>query len=496
MAFSTIIAKKPHIVHDAPVPLIIRGGGLSVPEYREKAYHIVLSVDVGNTTTDCIITGTNLETGLVYLINRNVRMMRDIPAPDPGEEIYGRTLDGILISKRAIEELVCDIITETISESKLDLRKELDFVVHTTGIVGEWESSCHVNEFLCSIAKGFLDAGIPMSKMRPVMSKTSLPEDDRKYSLLDRIQYSGSIAGVIPATGLSGSEIVANDMEGDLAMAGIKQGAVGTPVDFRNPCLSIDFGTIVDGRITEHVPKQRKDPYARTIGCFIGLGGAIADTLVKGTGMVDKKYGTAHEFLHDEVVTGFFSKKESAVCKEYTRKIHNLITVEVVPPDRKKYGQVPVDHKFKENRDLKIIGVDCGENFSHYHELQEIGSELHETYGIKQFTDVIDRVCAGIPLRMIDVARTEGLLHTESAIGFSGRAIISGRKPEYILEGIIGRQLYENPYERVIFVPGALSRGASLMARCIASLGTPRQPVGGCRGEGCILGRRKAFHSS
>lgn len=496
MVFNNLRAKKPFIVHDTPIPMIIRGGGMSVPEYKEKPYHIVLSIDVGNTTTDCIITGTDLETGLIYMINRNVRLMREIPKPKPDEPIFGKTLDGILISKKAIEELISSIINETIKESKIDIQKELDFVVHTTGIVGEWESSCHVNEFLCSIAQGCMEAGIPMSKMRPVMSKSSLPEDDRQYSLLDRVQYTGSIAGAIPATGLAGDEIIANDMEGDLSLAGIKQGAINTPVDFRNPCLSIDFGTIVDGRITESVPKGRKDPYARTIGCFIGLGGAIADTMVKGTGKVDKQFGTAHDFFSDEMVSGFFSKKESSVCKDYAKKVHNLIDVEIVPHHRKKYGQVPIDYEIAKNENLKIIGVDCGENFSNYYQLQEIGAELFETHGLKQFTDVIDRVCAEIPLRMIDVAKEEGLLHENSSIGFSGRAIMSGRKPEYILEGIIDRKYYENPYERVIFVSSALSRGASLMARCIGSLGTPKRPVGGCRGEGCILGRRKAFHSS
>jgi len=39
-------------------------------------------------------------------------------------------------------------------------------------------------------------------------------------------------------------------MEGELATAGIKEGSRWTDVDFRNPCLSMDFGTTLDGRIT------------------------------------------------------------------------------------------------------------------------------------------------------------------------------------------------------------------------------------------------------
>ncbi|MDD1725135.1 MAG: methanogenesis marker 14 protein, partial [Methanospirillum sp.] len=281
----------------------------------------------------------------------------------------------------------------------------------------------------------------------------------------------------------------------DLSLAGIKQGAINTPVDLRNPCISIDFGTILDGRITESVPKDRRDPYARTVGCIVGLGGAIADTLVKGTGKVHKQFGSAHEFFGEEMVTGFFSKKATAVCRDYSAKIDRLITVEVVPHHLKRYGQVPIDPVIADNEKIAIIGVDCGSDFSNYHELEEIGREVYETYGRDQFTDVVDRTCAQIPLRVLDVIKKEGLLHENSAIGFSGRAILSGRKPEYVMEGIVERNLYPDPYDRVIFVSSALPRGAALMARCMGSLGSPKHPVGGCRGEGCILGRRKAFQA-
>lgn len=487
--------KKICIVHDVPVPKIIRPGGLSVPEYKEKTYHIVLSIDVGNTTTDCIITGTNLETGVTYLINRNVALMNTIPPAHPEDEIFGQTLDGILLSKKAVENLVKDIVTKTVSACRLDLHKELDFAVHSTGIVAEWESPDHISNYLGSITKGCLDAGIPMSKMRPVLTKASLPEDDRRFSMLDKIQYDGSIAGAIPATGLSGEDLIANDMEGDLSLVGIKQGAINTPVDFRNPCISIDMGTILDGRITEYVPKDRKNPYARTIGCFIGLGGALADTLAKGTGKVDKKFGTAQEFFGEEITTGFFSKKESVLSRNYSDKIHQLVHVEVVPHHRKKFGQVPIDPQIAENEKISIIGVDCGDDFSNYQDIRDIGRELYETRGPKIFTEVVDRVCAQLSLRMIDLANREGLIHENSAIGFSGRAIMSGRKPEYVLEGLEAMNLYPDPYERVIFVSSALPRGAAVMARCMGSLGNPKRPLGGCRGEGCILGRRKAFHA-
>lgn len=137
MPFSRSRVKNICIIHDRPVPVIIRQGGTSVPEYTEKTYHIVLSSDVGNTTTDCIITGTNLETGITYLINRNVRLMNTIARAQPGEEIFRQTLDGIRLSKNEVETLVRKIIRNTLEGCNLDLHSELDFAVHSTGIIAE-----------------------------------------------------------------------------------------------------------------------------------------------------------------------------------------------------------------------------------------------------------------------------------------------------------------------------------------------------------------------
>lgn len=55
------------------------------------------------------------------------------------------------------------------------------------------------------------------------MSKGFLAEDDRNFSMFDKIAYTGAVAGVIPTTGLSGDDLIANYMEGDLSLAGIKK---------------------------------------------------------------------------------------------------------------------------------------------------------------------------------------------------------------------------------------------------------------------------------
>ncbi len=491
MVLNKFRSPTPHVVEDNPVPRIVRAGGLSVPEYREQAYHIVLSVDVGNTTSDCVITGTNLGTGLTYIIDKTVMMFREIRDPKPGESTYGENIDGITISSGAVQDFVAALIRKSVQASGIDLQKDLDLAVYSTGLVKNWEEGSQVNEYLGALAKGCVDAGIPMSKMRPVMSKNSLPTDDREYSMLDKVAYTGYLAGTIPATGLAGDAIVANDMEGDLALAGIKQGALMTPVDLRNPCLGLDFGTILDGRITEAVPRDRDNPYARTNGVIIGLGGAVADAMVRGTGEVDPRTGSARDFFGDAMVSSTFSKHESAKVQDYVDQVMDMMQIEVVLPKSDHFGLVPISPQIAENSGITIIGCDCGEHFSKKGELTKLGAEAYRTLAMKGFTELVDRVNAEMALRIVDVAAQQRLLPEDSAIGFSGRGIMSGRKPEYVVSGMHTRDIYPDPQDRVVFVSSALPRGASLVARCMGSLGNPKRPLGGCRGEACILGRRR-----
>ena len=50
--------------------------------------------------------------------------------------------------------------------------------------------------------------------------------------------------------------------------------------------ITLDFGTTLAGRVTDD-----RFPYARTIGSFAGLAGAIPDALVRGTRLVDNITG-------------------------------------------------------------------------------------------------------------------------------------------------------------------------------------------------------------
>jgi putative methanogenesis marker protein 14 len=282
-------------------------------------------------------------------------------------------------------------------------------------------------------------------------------------------------------------------MEGELAMAGIKEGAKWTEVDFRNPCITIDFGTTLDGRITSDVAPDAKNPFAKTVGNFCGLAGAIPDALVRGTGKVQRRTGTALDLLGEESTIGRFSFRKTGgdTIQQYVKRCHQYIDIRVVPPERKKFGRVPVFADVAASSGVALIGCDAGENGSDIPRLEAVGHEIAETYGVGDlFTEVIDRVCALMALRLVDVAIGLKMVPENSSIGFTGRAAISGRKPEYIMEGLEERRIYKNPYDHVVFVDDGLARGAALMARCMCSLGKPKNPLGGVRGGPCIISRR------
>jgi putative methanogenesis marker protein 14 len=464
-------------------------------EFDEKPYFIVASVEMGNTTTKCILTGVSLETGMSYVINKTVSMSRDVRPPKAGEEIFGKTLDGTELTRESVTELVKETLIRCHREAKLDIKKDLDFVVRSTGVVAAMDSPDQVGDFIIALANGCLEAGVPPKKMTPPMSKANQANKLQPFSFADRVNFSGAVAGVVPPQGTTGVEMVANEMEGELAMAGIKEGAKWTPVDFRNPCISIDFGTTLDGRVTSDVDASSTNPFSRTIGNFCGLAGAIPDSIVRGTGLVKARTGTALDIFGDKSKTssGLSMRKNSDVVNSYVEKCHSLIHVEVVPEDRTRYGMVPVYAKVAQDSGVALIGVDAGINGSALPELEAIGKEIITSYSLSVLTEVVDRVCAQMALRMIDVTHSQGLIFPNTSIGFTGRAAISGRKPEYILEGITERKLFKNPVDHLVFVDDGLARGAALMGRCMNSLGKTDNPIGGVRGGKCIMSRRIAI---
>ena len=489
-AFFTFKKNMPNIVESPAPPVIGQGAGMRFPEYKSKPYFIVASVEMGNTTTKCILTGTNLETGRTYVINKTVMMSRDVRPPKPGETIFGETLVGTAITRESVTELVKDTLIKCHKDADLSIKEDLDFVVRSTGVVAAMDSPDQVGDFVIALANGCLEAGVPPKKMTPPMGIENLSHKLRKFSYADKLTFCGTVAGVSPPIGSSGVEMVANEMEGELAMAGIKEGAKWTDVDFRNPCISIDFGTTLDGRITSDVSPDDEWPFAKTIGNFCGLAGAIPDALVRGTGKVKENTGTALDLFGDKSLRSNLSKKKTKIVKEYEDQIHEMIDIRIVPPERTRFGKVPVCADLAQKSGIAMIGCDAGVNFDASDNLKSIGAEIYTEHGTGVLNDVIDHVCANIALRLIDVAAELKLVPSNSSIGFTGRAAISGRKPDYIMEGIEKRGFYEKPYDHVLFVDDGLARGAALMGRCMCSLGKPKEPIGGVRGGPCIMSRR------
>jgi len=169
---------------------------------------------------------------------------------------------------------------------------------------------------------------------------------------------------------------------------------------------------------------------------------------------------------------------------------HRHVDIRMVPPDRRRFGRVPVYADIAAKSGVALIGCDCGTNGDGIPKLTEIGREMHENHGVSTMHLVVDRVCADMALRLVDVAVKQQLVPPNSSIGFTGRAAISGSKPSLILEGITERGLYDVPNDHLVFVDDGLGRGAALMGRCMCSLGKPRNPLGGVRGGPCIMKRR------
>lgn len=472
------------LLRSKPKPRIAESPPVNILELKKDPYYIVASVEVGNSTTKCILTATNMKNGQTRIVNKTVKMTRDVRKPRPGEEVFAHTLCGTPLTRESVSELVRDTLLESHATARLSIKDDLNFVVRSTGVVAGFSSPDEVGTFIQALADGCLIAGVPPRLMTPAMSIYNIPDRFRPYSLMEKIVFNGPVASVFPPKGSTGVEIVANEMEGELATAGIKEGSKWTDVDFRNPCLSLDFGTTLDGRIT-----SAEMPYSNTIGNFCGLAGAIPDALIQGTGLVDPQTGTTLDLFSGKKV------KVDKTARDYARVIDEHITIERVPVGRTRYGSVPVDPAAAEKIGVVLIGCDVGENGSELNRLAQLGRKIHQEKGLKTLFAAIDVAAAVTARRLVKVAIDAGLVTRDTAIGVTGRAGISGNKPELILEEIGSLGLYDQPEKNIVFVDDGLARGAAVMARCMNSMGTPRHPMGGLRGGGCILRQRIEYEA-
>nr|WP_230743136.1 methanogenesis marker 14 protein [Methanocella sp. CWC-04] len=448
-------------------------------------YYIVASVEMGNTTTKCILTATDLSSGKTYLLNKTVRMTRDVRAPRPGETVFGKTLDGGKLTRESVRDMVKETLLESHKAAGLDIEMDLNFVVRSTGVVAGFDSPDDVGQFILALADGCLIAKVPPKNMAPAMSKENIQKRCREFSFLDKVFFDGAVASVLPPMGSTGVEIVANEMEGELATAGIKEAAKWTGVDFRNPVCSIDFGTTLKGRVTNDIL-----PYSKTIGSFCGLAGAIPDAIVRGSDLVDKTHGNVLD-ITSKIKPGLLTEMlKDNVIEEYAKWAHELVQIEVVPDGRKWYGSVPVNPAAAKNNKVSLIGCEVGENGKDLPRLNEVGAEVCKKHGVKTMLATLDMVSAMIAQRLIKTALDEKLITSKTTIGITGRAGITGHKPNLIIEKIGELGIYDKPEDHIIFCDDGLARGAAVMARCMNSFGTPKNPLGGVSGGKCIMAQR------
>ena len=439
---------------------------------RPDVYYVTASVELGNTTTKCILTATNLNSSESYLLNKTVKMTRDIRKPKSGEKVFGKTVWGIELSKEAVAEMIKDTVLESLKKANVDKDDDLDFVVRSTGVTAGFATAEEAGQLVIALADGCLDAGIPPRKMSPAMSTAQLPDRLQKYSLLDNVMFDGAVVSVVPP---KGKQAVANEMEGELVTAGIKLGAKWTDIDYRNPCVSLDFGSTLAGRI---VNDER--PYANTVGNFLGLAGVVSDSLARGTDKVDKDGGAALDLYSDKLLKKGNQKKAQANAEE----VHKIIDIRKVPEDATRFGTVPINPQAAEEAGTTLIGCDVGVNGDKLTDLMDLGAKFYKDDGLPTLLATMDHVSAKIVQRTLDVAFKEDVIVEGSALGVTGRAGITGNKPKLILE------YAQDKFSDIVFVEDGLGLGAAIMARCMNSMGTQNAPIGGHQGGKCILGKR------
>ncbi len=420
----------------------------------KDSVYVVASIELGNTTTKCILTATDLKEGRTYFLDKTVELTATIRPPKDDEYVFGLTVRGQPLSREAVAEATKKTLLRSLTKAKISV-DDLDFVVRSTGVVAGFETPEEVGGIIKALADGCLAAGIPPRKMTGAMNKSNLPTALQRHSFMDAVIFDNTVASVSCIK----TPIVANEMEGELVLAGIKEGAKWTSIDFRNPCVGLDFGTTLSGRITDG-----KLPYANVVGSYCGLAGAIFDALAQPV---------------TETALQLTGTSDTNVPESYVADAMKLIKIKRVATERR-FGTVPVNHKGLKESGVVLIGVDVGENGSRLNELSKISTELLKEGGKTKVMGLIDLTAAELVKKLLEVTWNHGL---DGAIGLTGRGAITGTKPALIQEKLGDREL--------VFVDDGLARGAAVLARCLHSLGTPKNPLGGVAGGKCIMDARR-----
>jgi hypothetical protein len=172
-------------------------------------------------------------------------------------------------------------------------------------------------------------------------------------------------------------------------------------------------------------------------------------------------------------------------------KARKLVRVELVSPSDSRFGTVPVNPQSAKESGVLLIGVDVGTNGSRIADLETLGGAFVEAGGLYTLTAAIDRIQADTVQRIVTLAETNGLVLDNTSLGLTGRAITTGTKPDLIAAGLSLKDgSLWNDYHQLVFVEDGLAMGAAVAARCMNSLGTRDNPMGGRKGDKCIMPER------
>ena len=436
------------------------------PSSIKDQFFTVLSVELGNTTIKSIIITTNIKTNQSFQINKLVNLTRDIRPPKESEEVFGYTIWNKELSKEAIEESISKTILDSLEQVNMTTQ-DIDFVVRSTGVVAISSLSEEMGLIIKALSDACLNIGIKPSQMTAPFSINNIPEHIRKFSFFNNIQFDGSIVGVAPpkTTG-----ILSNEMEGELVTAGIKLASKSSSIDYRNPIISIDMGTTLAGQIIDD-----SKPYANLLCNYVGLAGGISDILLRGCGIIDENYSTID--LENTIKSPLLNEQK---LHEITEKLHKYVDIMEVPSDVQNFGLVNVYSRNKKEDDVKIIG-------SRINDEEKLVNTFNKYVDVNNLAEVllqIDDFYAYYIKRLIDESTKMNLLSDEMTLGITGRAGTTGQKPHLIHEYLKDR------FNEIIFAEDGLALGALMMARCMNSLGTPTNPIGGSKKGFCIMQQR------
>ena len=435
------------------------------PSLIKDQFFTVLSVELGNTTIKSIIVTTNIKTNQSYQINKVVNLTRDIRNPKESEDVFGYTIWNKELSKEAIEESISKTILDSLTQVGMSV-EDVDFVVRSTGVIAISNLSNEVGLIIKALSDACLNIGIKPSQMTAPFSLNNIPEHVRKFSFFSQVRFDGSVVSVAPpkTTG-----ILANEMEGELVTAGIKLASKSSSIDFRNPVISIDMGTTLAGQVIDDTK-----PYANLLCNYVGLAGGISDILLRGCGIIDKKYSTI-----DINYSSMYDNLNKQKHHDVTKKIHKFVDIMEVPSDVEDFGLVHVAGDRK-NMDVNIVGCKVNDE----KKLVETFNTLVDTEDINSIMIQIDDFYAYYIKRLVDETMKLGVISENVTLGITGRAGTTGLKPQFIHE-------YMNEtFNEIIFVEDGLALGALMMARCMNSLGSPTNPIGGSKRGFCIMQQR------